>query len=174
MKIGICRFCKEEKPLIKAHIISKNLFKAIFNDYGKVHYVPLHDLDKRNKVQDAYYDTAILCHDCDNKFSPYENYFQQFLSGKIGEHEIFPVEKISYPEYQVDRFEGVNLHNIRMFFVIMLWRSGITQQNAFKDIQLGELQEELFEQIKSGVLTSYDKTPVVLLSVKRVDDVRTQ
>lgn len=174
-KTGICKFCGDEKPLIRAHIISKTLFKPILRNFGPVHYVNVGDIDTRNKVQDAFFDTSLLCLDCDGAFGVYEDYFVQFLKSyeakdpklKIGNIRYFP------PEYAVEEFTGLDNDKLRMFFLITLWRCSVSKQSAFRDIDLKEREEGIKKQIESGVLNDFNELSCVLISLQDVDDVRT-
>jgi len=174
MKRGLCQYCGQTKALIKAHVISRTLFKAIFKEYGKVHYVKVKDLDEKNKVQDAFFDKFILCGDCDNSFAPYEDYLARFLAGEIRNDSISIREKIFTPDYDVDRYQGVNNHNLRMFFLILLWRCSISKQPPFRYIKIPHFEDEIRRQLKSGRLKSYDLFPVVVISVQGIDDIRTK
>lgn len=173
-KRGICALCKEEKKFIRAHIISKALFKSIFSEYKKVHYVNVKDLETSNKVQDAFFDNALFCVECDNTFSPFEKYFSDIINGKNIELEIKVKEKRYFPpNYTVDVIEGVDSVKLYLFFLILIWRSSISKQHAFRDVKLNDEMENWIErQIKSGFVDNFEELPVILLSLEDVDDLR--
>lgn len=172
-KIGVCQLCKMEKKLIKAHVISKALFKDIFNIDDRVHLLSPTELDKQNLVQDAFYDTGILCGDCDSSFSLYENYFAQIVRGNLLGLGIRRNGQLTYSdEYSLDLLEGIDHYKLRMFFLITIWRCSISTQPSFKQINLAEREKGIFEQIRSGKTTSYDKIPVILISLEEVNDIR--
>lgn len=173
LKLGICALCDREKKLIKAHIISRTLFKSVFRDYGNVHYVNIKDLDTNNKVQDAFFDTSLLCAECDNNFSPFEEYFANLLKGQLDRIHAEVKLKLFYPpKYSVDVYEGLNGDKLRMFFLILIWRSSISQQPAFRDVKLSAMECWLKKQIKSGFPDTFDKIYVLLFSLEDVDDIR--
>ena len=59
-----CKFCGQEKKLIKAHIIPKNFYL----DYKKEQYMSVDSLSGKFKIQqNGAYDKNILCSDCDGK-----------------------------------------------------------------------------------------------------------
>ena len=61
--IGICKFCGQEKKLIKAHIIPRNFYLARKNDK----YLCINSkTGEYTYQQQGGYDSNILCKDCDN------------------------------------------------------------------------------------------------------------
>ncbi|GAA4180523.1 hypothetical protein [Sphingobacterium ginsenosidimutans] len=108
-KIGICALCKEKKKFMRAHVISKALFKSIFREYGKVHYVNVADLETPNKVQDAFFDNALYCIECDNTFSPYEQYFADLIRGRLAEIGVTAnLKLLCPPNYNIDVHQDVD------------------------------------------------------------------
>lgn len=60
----ICKFCGQEKKLIKAHIIPKKFYL----DYKNEQYMGVDALSRKFKIQqNGAYDKNILCSDCDGK-----------------------------------------------------------------------------------------------------------
>lgn len=165
-KIGICKYCKEEKRLMKAHVVSHTLFKDIFKNNEPVFLATASDLDKRVLKQDSFYDTGILCEDCDKKFGPFEDYFTQFIRKdwtKSGIRHSGWLE--NSPGYSLDLFESVDHFKLRMFFLITLWRCSISTQPLFDKIKLSKIEDEIYHQIRSRQLTNYSNPAVVLLSL---------
>lgn len=177
-KTGICQLCKKEKKFAKAHIISKSLFKSLFMRADKTHLLDLTKIEDdsiKNVVQDAFFDTAILCIDCDRSFSDYENYFNKFISGDLRSiGACLKEEKNHSAEYSLVTYSNVDHYKLRMFFLITLWRCSISKHADFKHINLDDSEEEIFKQIKSGDLGNYVRFAVVIISLKNVDDIRTE
>lgn len=177
-KTGICQLCKKEKRFAKAHIISKSLFKSLFKRADKTQLLDLTQIEDdsiKNVVEDAFFDNAILCIECDRSFSDYENYFNKFISDDLRSiGACLKEEKYYSDEYRLVTYSTVDHYKLRMFFLITLWRCSISKQLDFKHINLGDSEEEVFKQIKSGNLGNYERLAVVMISLKNVDDIRTE
>lgn len=60
---NVCRFCEQEKKLIKAHIIPKKFYLGIKDD----RYLCINSKKGKYTIQQqGGYDSNILCGDCDN------------------------------------------------------------------------------------------------------------
>ena len=109
MNVGICKLCKEEKPLCtQSHIIPNFLYKVLKGDVGnfykletlKMIYFP------KGKLQTGIFYKDILCIDCENKvLSRYEKYGSKVLNSgaKLNIYEsgvnrvsIFEINEIDY------------------------------------------------------------------------------
>lgn len=172
-KIGICYLCGEYKQLMRAHVISRSLFKQLFKDYKDVHFVAPADLTNKYKVQDAFYDDGILCKECDNTFSPYEAYYNRLIRGDLLKYNKIRLTNITAtPEYAIDEYDGVDTHKLRVFFLVTLWRSSISDQPHFKVVDIGAEQAVLAAVLKNPIELDYELFPVILISLKDVDDFR--
>jgi hypothetical protein len=87
--MSLCRLCRLEKPLIRAHIIPRNLYKPIreagmgesaSDQVPRIYVVGTEQ--KPKQVQSGIYDPSILCAECDNDLiGMWDNYGQTFLLG---------------------------------------------------------------------------------------------
>jgi hypothetical protein len=170
---GICCFCGETRRFAKAHVISKTLFKDLFQRYGKVHLLNVKDIDGNNKVQDAFYDTHILCVECDNSFSLFEDYFVQLLRGELlASCKIARVERKDFGQYLVDTYRPVNYLYLRLFYLLTLWRCSISQQSSFSTVSLGTEEQAILALLKSKSGGDCQNYATVLVSFAEVDDIR--
>ena len=65
-----CQLCREEKKLIKAHIIPEFMYQDSYEDGKMLEFMGV-DLNEADESKAIYrykgiYDTSILCDDCDN------------------------------------------------------------------------------------------------------------
>lgn len=169
---GICRLCGQEKKFIRAHVISKTLFKSIFRNHEKVHLVKQGDLESKNPVQDAFYDNHILCGDCDRSFSPAEEYITNLLGYDLNRLGIALKNTKQLPGMHTDIYKGVDQKLVRLFFIIMLWRCSISKNPSFNLISLPEYEDWMKAQIVAQLAKDYDILPVIICSLKDVDDIR--
>jgi hypothetical protein len=142
-----------------------------------VHEIGIADLDARNIVQDAVYDTNILCADCDGSFSQYEKYFSDLVSNElISSNKISLQSKHEYIEFNVDKFANVDHFALRKFFLVTIWRCAISKRDNYRHVDLDSNNEWLREMILSKSLTNdnYTNYSAVLVSLEDVDDIRTE
>jgi len=170
---GICCYCGEVRSFAKAHIISKTLFKDLFKRYGKVHLLNVKDIDGNNKVQDAFFDTHILCAKCDMSFSLFEDYFVQLIRGELLATGITSrIKRSDLGEYMVDKYRPVNYLHLRFFYLLTLWRCGISQQSSFTSVSLGNDEQKIHKLLQLKEPGDYKDYATVLVSFAEVDDIR--
>ena len=86
MAIPLCQLCREEKKLIKAHIIPEFMYQDSYEDGKMLEFlgIDLKDADE-GKVKyrrKGIYDNSILCKDCDNGIlNVFDNYAARVLYG---------------------------------------------------------------------------------------------
>ncbi len=117
---GKCKFCGEEKNLIKAHIIPRNFYVGRRTEkYRSVDT----QTGKWTHCQSGIYDKSILCSNCDGKIlklfddeayrvllnSEYVHPIQENLSSKLF-------------EFRANQF---NYKLLRKFFISVLWRASV-------------------------------------------------
>lgn len=166
--------CLKYKKLIKAHVISKALFASLFK-YGPVHEIGIADLDAKNRVQDAVYDTNILCAECDGDFSSCEKYFIDLLDNRLlVSNKIALQSRHEFPEHIVDRYADVDHFALRKFFLITLWRCAVSKRSNYRHVELGQDAEVLREMILSNESGNYGFYGTLVVALGEVDDVRTE
>lgn len=111
---GSCSLCKKKDNLQESHIIPKFIFKWIKNTSGTGFMANADDSSKR--IQDGM-KMHLLCKNCEEQFSKFENYFakQIFLP--------FHNEKLRSFEYN---------SNLKLFVVSLSWRSLMVCRNSFQ------------------------------------------
>lgn len=133
----VCRLCLQEMKLIKAHVISKFLFKEIIVG-KKLLEVNLNNLKEKRVVQDTAYDYNILCRECDSLINKYETYSAR---------AVYNEQLRDYYEVNVDGvksiiLKGIDYKKFKLFLLSNLWRASVSKERNFKIIQLGTKHEE--------------------------------
>ncbi len=141
--MGYCHYCKQDKKLIKAHIIPRNFYL----DYVNEHFVLVNaDTGKITQKQSGSYDKDILCADCDGKILKKfddEGYrillgdITKYLINRSGTNSIYYLEK-----------EEFNYEYIRKFFISIIWRASISKLDEYLYIDLGPYEEKALEILK--------------------------
>ena len=144
MPIGICKYCGQERELIKSHIIPKSLYQ--FGKLGGVVGINAkeHKLDKDPAFQNGI-NMPLLCKDCDNMLGKLDGYINRVLNGavpKIQECEYIDGSKCW--KLPADKFD---IPKIRKFFISLIWRFSVIDirpfpLGKFSDIALKILKGE--------------------------------
>lgn len=155
-----CHYCKKEKEkLCKAHIIPEAFFRFMYPD-GKVEgdslIMLVENRDYRSERRVGFYDTSILCAECDNllgkKFDEYGKKIlldtePKFVKGtELGEMLFF---------------ENTDPKRLKLFFLSVLWRFSISNLPELKKYKL----PEKFENNLLSLLQSEDDGDVNTFSV---------
>ena len=129
-----CKFCGEEKKLIRAHIIPEGFFRRLRDDQDPPRLLNENDFPKKAPI--GVYDTTILCADCEKLFGDWDNHIQQILAGEpIGE----PIKKDEKTiAYKIEKF---NYEHVKLFCISLLWRASTSSQPFFKHVNLGPYEE---------------------------------
>lgn len=153
---NVCRFCEQEKKLIKAHIIPKKFYLGIKQDKC------LCINSKTGKYiiqQQGGYDSNILCGDCDNHIlgefdkEGYRILFSDFSKYK---YEFLHPQRI----YQLDN-SCYDYRKLRKFFISILWRASISKLEEWSNINLGGYEKKAFEILKGK--REYDELFKILI-----------
>lgn len=138
----ICKLCGEHKKLVKSHVIPEAFFRQISNDgiASKTISNKLGSYPKRAPI--GIYDTNILCQACEDSFHFYDDYaisiFRDFAEDADRSIFIKGRPAVSF---------NVEYSRIKLFFISMLWRAGISNEDYFKSVQLKEHENRLKELI---------------------------
>lgn len=145
--MGVCKICQKEKKLIKrSHIISKLLFRDLFESQPRKYIIQLdlHNLNKPNrKSSDALYDNNLFCADCENGFmNIFEDYFKKYIvNPKSVMDSSGELRRIIYSQYDYDKFF--------LFFNIQIYRASLSQREEFKVVNL---DEDIIEKIRINIM----------------------
>lgn len=149
--MAICRLCRKEKQLIKAHIIPRKLYEPIreasigeppSKQVPRMYVVGTEQ--KSKQFQSGIYDSSILCRECDGDLiGMWDNYGQTFLLNPLSsERHLDNIEKLVV--YMIEEFDYKQL---KLFFMSILWRAAITDNQFFAQITLGSWEEKLRKMI---------------------------
>jgi hypothetical protein len=157
---AICKLCGARAKLLKkSHIIPNFMYKKLKDDLNRMILVDFNSPHKQGKFeQTGYFDKYVLCSKCDNeRLSKWEKYADLVLFGGNGK---------SVPQFKhavgPDGIKSIIVNNvdfkkIKLFVLSILWRSSISRQSFFKNIELGQTSEILRRLLLEEVnLTDYD------------------
>jgi hypothetical protein len=153
----ICKYCGENRKLVKAHIIPA----AFFRRQRRGKDSPRIFVEKRSehpkRVPAGIYDGRILCERCGPQFGDWDNYAVEILRE--------PPDNAS-PIMHGNRLVGYEINDynyglLKLFFVSMLWRASVSVHPFYERISLGPYETEakrLLERRDPGPLTAFSVT----------------
>lgn len=142
-----CQFCDQEKNLIEAHIIPAGFYRRL-----KAGRDPLTLYTNRSgkfpkRVPIGIYDKTILCGDCERIWGDWDNYAQQLLDNEPLNAQVRYHRDGQKLGYVIDNFDYKKL---KLFFISMIWRASVSNQQLFSRISLDSLESVAKEMIREG------------------------
>lgn len=142
--MGNCKFCGQEKKLIKAHIIPKKLYLGIKDD----RFLCINSkTGKYTFQQQGGYDSNILCTDCDNHIlGEFDKEGYRILFGDFSKYKCMQV----HPQYKIYQIDNTNFDyaKLRKFFISILWRASVSKLEEWSNINLGGYEKKAYEILK--------------------------
>jgi len=125
MPEGICRYCSQLKPLVKAHIIPEAFFRAIGK--GGEALLLITDVASSPHPKRApigVYDNQILCDPCERRFDKVDAYGTKTLLHTLRGAALVPLRR----GFGVVGFRaaGIDQQLLKRFFVAALWRASVS------------------------------------------------
>ncbi len=154
-----CRLCNEEKPLGDSHIIPKSFFPP--KEPGN--HRPNRLLSNKEgvypkKSPNGVYDQTILCHDCERKFSRFDDYAQKLLLQNEARHSKIEWQGETYG-FEISKYD---YDLLKRFFISVLWRASVSSHDFFRRIALGPHEILALQAFKSESPISPQQFSVIL------------
>jgi hypothetical protein len=161
----LCRFCEQDKKLIEAHIIARCLHEPMQHPSGPMMLVTK-DLNSHPKrLPTGEYDCNILCAECDNRFSDWEDYTAKLLM-KPAAYEQFREAALGEDFYTISEYDYTRL---KLCLLSILWRMSISTLPSFKRIALGPFEGTIRQMLLDKNPGRADEFPVFI--VRLTDEV---
>ena len=141
--IGICKFCGQEKKLIKAHIIPRNFYL----NYKEETFAAINTITgdwKQCKM--GAYDKSILCAKCDGTIIKlFEDEAYRILL-----RDIYNFQEYRFPNYIQYHMKSndFNYSLFKKFFISVLWRASVSKIEEFANINLGPYEDIALKILK--------------------------
>jgi hypothetical protein len=155
MPTGICRYCGQLQPLVKAHIIPEAFFRAIGT--GREAPLLITNVASRPHARRApigVYDNQILCDTCERRFDKVDAYGTKTLLHTLRGDALVPFRR----GRDVVGFwtTGIDQQLLKRFFVATLWRASVSTHPFFERVRLGPK----FEDLAKNSVTEGEMPPV--------------
>ncbi len=170
--MAICKLCKEEKALIKkSHIIPEFLYKELYDDKHRMRKFDAIEkakgIEKISKPPKGEYESGLLCRECDgDRLGKYESYVASILANEELQEEQKPVctNIINSSGAEFLRIENIDYRLLKLCLLTILWRSSISTRATYKDVELGQYEEKIREQLFDENPSSDSDIPIVVMS----------
>jgi hypothetical protein len=128
--------------LIEAHIIPRCFCSSLRDLTGPILQLSIREGTFPRATQTGEYDRPILCAECDNVFSPFDEYACKILLQELDPKSIFQGPDGTRRWYAVERFDYARL---KLLFLSVLWRMSVFIRPAYANVTLGStLESQMF------------------------------
>jgi hypothetical protein len=161
-----CRLCQQEKRLIRAHVIPRSFYPIEPTNKQPVRLITNAEGRYGRTIPIGVYDDGILCEGCERLFSPWDDYATETFRHKWGEFQ-----RINCEGVEILRRESYSYTKLKMFFLSVLWRAGVSSDDVFSRVDLGPYEADLRRSIRAGDAGDPDYFGVVLQAFTDTTDV---
>ncbi len=131
-----CRLCLQDKPLRWSHIVPEFMYEPIYNPKHQIFAIKG---ETRIRIQQKGARERLLCFNCEQQFSRYENYAAPAFFRRTFKDE--------EQQGRVVILRGLDYKLLKLFFLSVLWRFGVTSIDLLKGAMLGPHEERLRQML---------------------------
>ena len=121
-----CALCKLNNQLSYSHIVPEFMYQQMYDKTGSFMALSIDPMDANRRFRKGLREN-LLCSDCERKLGKWESYAATFFyGGKIAprmDGKLFIFEKLQY-------------HDLKLFFLSLLWRFSVTTLTEFEGLKL--------------------------------------
>jgi len=158
--MGVCKLCGEDKQLVKSHIIPRSFYMQFRKIDNRGIHIASTEADKPPKRSQTGIYERIVCRDCEDLFSPWDDYAIELLLTEVQDYQ-----KIYYKDKCIGyRINEYNYHYLKLFFLSVLWRMSVSKHEFFQKINLESDEKTIGEMIKHKDAGNPCSNPIFILS----------
>lgn len=136
LKIMICRYCGEDRKLIKAHVIPEAFFRRLRDGQAPPRMLTNKKNEYPKRMPIGVYDKKILCQACEPHFQQWDDYAQDLLDVEPkGASQI--IENGQFAGYEIQEY---NYNLLKLFFISLLWRASVSKHIFYSKVNLGPFE----------------------------------
>lgn len=129
-----CALCHSDKPLMASHVISEFLYQTLYDEKHRFLQISDDPARKNRYKQKGIYE-PMLCFECEQHISVFEQYMDRLLNGGIG----VGVRRDGNRIYLSD----IDYAKLKLFQLSVLWRAGVSKLSVFSQVALGPHEERI-------------------------------
>ncbi len=140
----VCKFCNNERSLIKAHVIPAGFFRRLRSGNQAPTMLTNQPGEFPKKSPVGVYDNTILCRNCEGQFGDWDDYTQKLLQDEPwnGRKLFSDLQLIGY---EVPTFDYTKL---KLFFISLLWRASASSHPFYGRVSLGPYEQKAKSMIE--------------------------
>ena len=126
-----CKFCHQDRKLIKAHVVPRSFFEI--NPAELPRLATDKDGTFPKRAPTGIYDTQLVCETCERLISPYDDYAQRLLLAdrEAASQVVYEEQVIAY------NYGAYDYQKLKLFFLSLLWRASESSHTFYRRINLG-------------------------------------
>jgi len=148
----ICKLTGKEGKPANAHIIPKSFYFIDPHD-KPIKLVPSDEQEYPKRAPIGVYDSTIVTKEGEKYFQKYDDYAYTLLVHNF--HNLVPHDDPASGIKMVYSLRSYNYHDLKLFFISMLWRAGASSHQVFSNVILGPHLNKL----KEAILNDDPKSP---------------
>jgi hypothetical protein len=134
-----CRWCGENRELIRAHIIPRSFYDDVRGETDKVLLLSPDKSKYTTVSQSGVFDPGILCATCDGFLGKFDDYGYKVFKRVPTDQEDLVVDRDRMPIGYNLRCDDVQ--RAQKFLLSVLWRASVTSHDFFAKVSLGDKYE---------------------------------
>jgi hypothetical protein len=147
----VCKYCGRLKTLVKSHIIPRSFCEIKSYQQNASHNalsLPPDSADlKPVKRSIGVYDDELFCMDCEDKFMIYDAYAFKLLNEQGNRRKAL---RDGHGQVLGAYYETYDYTKLKLFFISVLLRAGLSNVFFFKHVKVGPYLELLKDAVDAG------------------------
>lgn len=126
------------------------MYRGLFDENHFIAPLDLIELKKKKLLPTGYYDSDILCEDCDNKIlGNLESYASIVIWGGKGNPDNYPKYegKINQLNQKFLHVTNIDYTKFKLFLLSIIWKASISKNKIFNSVSLGDHEESIRKMI---------------------------
>jgi hypothetical protein len=148
------------------------MYKGLFDENHFIAQVDLIEFKKKRLLPNGFYDSNILCDNCDNVIlGILESYASIVIWGGKGKPEYYPKfeGRINQLNQKFLHLTNIDYTKFKLFLLSIIWRASISKHKMFNSVSLGEHEDSIRKMIIENNPGSKDLYPVGVFMLKQND-----
>jgi hypothetical protein len=140
MEKGVCKLCGNHGDLRRSHIIPEAFFTSVYEKEEHQFFSFSNKSTERGKRRRKGLREPLLCPACEDITMIYDDYAVKIWNGNDKTAQYHPYGNGL-------EVSGIDYTKMKLFFIVTLWRAGVSTLPDFSTIKLGEKHEAILRKM---------------------------
>ncbi|MBE9207372.1 hypothetical protein IQ244_12730 [Nostoc sp. LEGE 06077] len=153
-----CKLCLKNTDLRESHIIPETFYEEIYDNLHRMVFLSLKDT-KLKFIQTGIKE-KLLCHNCEQRFSRWENFLKRDLvdfGNKKSKYLKFPILEENFIQV-----EGIRYNEFKLAILSILWRLSVSSHPYHCLYKLGIHEDKLRHILLKGIAPDESIYPIIV------------